>query len=176
MASNAPNIVLVGFMGAGKSTIGQVLAKRLSLDFWDSDSRIEELAGVSIPDIFRTHGEKYFRRLEYRVLCDLINLQGVVISTGGGAVTNGTLLDNLLSKGLVIHLEASKETILQRLKGTNNRPMLDHGDLEVRIDELYRARYPEYSKAHYTVKTDGKEVESIVEEIVALIDDRIGLK
>ena len=106
----------------------------------------------------------------------LINLQGVVISTGGGAVTNGTLLDNLLSKGLVIHLEASKETILQRLKGTNNRPMLDHGDLEVRIDELYRARYPEYSKAHYTVKTDGKEVESIVEEIVALIDDRIGLK
>ena len=75
MVSNTTNIVLVGFMGAGKSTIGKALAKRLSMDFWDSDSRIEEVAGTSIPDIFRTHGEKYFRRLEYRVLCYLINLR-----------------------------------------------------------------------------------------------------
>lgn len=176
MASNAPNIILVGFMGAGKSTIGQALAKRLSLDFWDSDSRIEELAGVSIPDIFRTHGEKYFRRLEYEVLLYLTNLQGAIISTGGGAVTNGSLLDHLLSKGLVIHLEASKETILQRIKSTDNRPMLGHedGELADRIDKLYRIRYPEYLKAHCTVKTDNKEVESIVDEIVGLIDNIIG--
>ncbi|HZJ58086.1 MAG TPA: shikimate kinase [Clostridia bacterium] len=176
MAPKMPNIILVGFMGAGKSTIGRALAKRLSLTFWDSDCRIEEIAGDSIPDIFKTHGEEYFRGLEYKVLCDLAELQGAIISTGGGAVTNGGLLDLLLSKGLVIHLEASKETIWRRLKGGDDRPMLHHGDLWERINELYRIRYPKYMRAHYTVKTDGKSVALVVKEIVGLIDGEIASK
>ena len=96
VVSNTTNIVLVGFMGAGKSTIGS-LARGYP---WISGIPTQDRRSCRnlYSGYFRTHGEKYFRRLEYRVLCDLINLQGVVISTGGGAVTNGTLLDNLLSR------------------------------------------------------------------------------
>lgn len=113
-------------MGVGKSTTGIALAEKLSYKFLDSDHKIEELAGMSIPDIFRTYGEKYFRRLEYEVIRDIANMSGIVLATGGGAVMNNKLFDILMSKGTVIHLDASLSTLYDRLKDSNNRPMLNH--------------------------------------------------
>lgn len=163
------NIVLVGFMGVGKSTVGKALAKRLSYEFYDSDDKIQQIAGMDITEIFKTHGEKYFRRLEYEVITAKIGQRNVVISTGGGAVMNEQLYNLLLSKAIVIHLEASLEILYHRLSNSSNRPMLDHHDLKKRIDELYELRHPIYMKAHHNVKIDGKDLNSIVEEILSIV-------
>jgi len=160
-------------MGVGKSTTGIALAEKLSYKFLDSDHKIEELAGMSIPDIFRTYGEKYFRRLEYEVIRDIANMSGIVLATGGGAVMNNKLFDILMSKGTVIHLDASLSTLYDRLKDSNNRPMLNHNsNRKKRIEDLYMLRRPIYMKAHHTINTDGKEVRDIVDEIVEIIMGR----
>ena len=166
------NIILIGFMGVGKSTIGSELAKKLSYIFIDSDQKIEEAAGMSIPDIFRIYGEKYFRRLEYKIIKDLVDMPRIVLATGGGAVMNRQLFDILMSKSTVINLEASLSTLYDRLKKSDNRPMLDHNDRKKRIEDLYRLRRPVYMKAHYTIDIDGKEVKDIVDEIVEVMFGR----
>lgn len=166
------NIILVGFMGVGKSTIGSELAKKISYKFLDSDNKIEERAGMSIPDIFRIYGEKYFRRLEFEIIKDIVNMSGIVLATGGGAVMNKQLFEMLMSKGTVIHLDASLSTLYDRLKDSNNRPMLNHSNRKKRIDELYSLRRPVYMKAHHTINTDGKKIEDIVDEIVEIIIGR----
>lgn len=162
-------IVLIGFMGVGKSTIGEALARRLSYDFLDSDTIIEDRTGINIPDIFKSHGEEYFRGLEYEVIRDIVGRSRVVISTGGGAIMNERLFGLLLSRALVIHLEATKETLYSRLEEPSSRPMLHHGNLRERIDELYELRHPTYMRAHYSIKIDGKDVEEIVGEILELV-------
>ena len=163
------NIVLIGFMGVGKSTIGSELAKRLSYDFLDSDHRIEEVAGISIPDIFHTHGEEYFRRLEYDIIKDIVKRPGIVLATGGGAVMNRQLFDMLMSEDIVIHLDASLTTLYDRLKDSSSRPMLGHSNRKKRIDELYKLRKPIYMRAHHTIDTNYKKVKEIVDEIVKVI-------
>lgn len=163
------NIILIGFMGVGKSTIGSKIAEKLSYKFIDSDHKIEEKSGMSIPDIFHIYGEKYFRRLEFEVIKDIVNMSDIVLATGGGAVMNNQLFDILLSKGTVIHLDASLSTLYDRLEDSNNRPMLDHSNRKKRIDELYWLRRPVYMKAHHTINTDGKKIEEIVDEIVEII-------
>ena len=159
-------------MGVGKSTIGSELAKKLSYKFIDSDHKIEEIAGMSIRDIFRTYGEKYFRSLEYEVIRDIVSISDIVLATGGGAVMNNELFDILLSKGIVIHLDASLSTLYDRLMDSNNRPMLDHSNPKKRIEELYKLRRPIYMKAHHTINTDGKKVRNIVDEIAEIIIGR----
>lgn len=164
------NIVLIGFMGVGKSTIGKMLGDKLSYRFLDSDDEIEKIAGVSISDIFNSYGEEYFRELEFQVLSNIIDEAKLIISTGGGAVMNRKLFNILLSKGIVIHLDASIETLYDRLKDSNDRPMLYHDDLEKRIEELYKLRRPIYMRAHYTINTDGKTKEDINNEILQIIN------
>ncbi len=163
------NIILIGFMGVGKSTIGRVLARQLSYNFIDTDEKIKEIAGIEIPDIFRIHGEEYFRRLEYEAIISWVDHPNTVISTGGGAVMNKQLFDILLSKGLVIHLEASLSTLYDRLRDSDDRPMLHHDEPKKRIEDLYKLRYPTYMRAHYTIKTDNKSVIQITNEIMDII-------
>lgn len=167
------NIVLIGFMGAGKSTIGKRLAEGLSLNFCDSDERIEEVAKTSIANIFELQGEEYFRSLEYKVLSELIQLSGAVISTGGGAIMNKELFDLLLSKGLVIYLDATIETLFERLKDSSNRPLLFGNDPLGQMKKILKLRQPEYMKAHYTIQTDNKGEDEIVGAILAIIRDNI---
>ncbi|NLI60859.1 MAG: shikimate kinase [Clostridiales bacterium] len=162
-------IILIGFMGVGKTTIGSELAKKLSYAFVDTDEKIMEIAGTDIPDIFNRHGEEYFRRLEYKAIMDIMNLHKLVVSTGGGAVMNRELFNTMLSKGTVIHLDASSALLYDRLKDSSNRPMLNHGNLKRRIDELYTQRRPIYMMAHHTVTTDGKSKEQIMNDIIKLI-------
>lgn len=164
------NVALIGFMGTGKSTIGNELAKELSYTFIDSDNRIEQALGVSIPEIFKVYGEDYFRKLEYDTIVNIIDESGIVLSTGGGAVMNKQLFDLLLSRTIVINLEASLETLYERLKSTNNRPMLYDHDLKNRITELYRVRHPIYMKAHHSIRVDGMDIKQITNKIIKIIN------
>ena len=164
------NIVLMGFMGAGKTTIGKKLAKALEYEFIDTDEWIEKEKGRKISDIFAEDGEAVFRDME----TDLLKrLQGseekFVLSIGGGMPVreqNRALLRNL---GIVIYLKTSKEEIIRRVSGNKNRPLLQGGDLEEKVTNLMNAREQIYVEtAHVEVITDEKNPLEVIEEIIKL--------
>ena len=164
------NIVLMGFMGAGKTTIGKKLANALKYEFIDTDEWIEKEKGRKISDIFAEDGEAVFRDME----TDLLKrLQGseekFVLSIGGGMPVreeNRALLRNL---GIVIYLKTSKEEIIRRVSGNKNRPLLQGGDLEEKVTNLMNAREQIYIEtAHMEVITDGKNPLGVIEEILKL--------
>lgn len=162
------NIILIGFMGSGKTTVGQQLAERLSYHFYDSDHLIEKRAGDTINHIFATHGEEYFREMETALLKELSStMDHCVLSTGGGLPVrekNATLIKEM---GYVIYLKASKATTIQRLMGDTSRPLLQGDVLEQKVDKLLTARTPIYEKAaHKIVATDNKSVDEIVHMIM----------
>lgn len=134
------NIFLVGLMGAGKTTVGRALAKRLNKRFIDSDHEIEERTGATIPLIFEIEGEAAFRQREAEVIRDLTAQQDIVLATGGGAVLNAESRAYLKSRGTVIYLRASVNSIVQRTSHDKNRPLLQTGDPRKTIEELSRIR------------------------------------
>lgn len=160
-------IVLMGFMGAGKTTIGKALAKKLGCRFADTDELIEQEQGRTIPEIFEKEGETYFRNLETELLKNLqMQKESFVLSLGGGVPVreeNRALLRNL---GTVIYLETSKEEIIKRVSKNKNRPLLQGGGLEEKVSTLMAARESIYREtAHVTVPTDGKDIEQLVSEL-----------
>ena len=164
------SIVLMGFMGAGKTTIGKKLAKALEYEFIDTDEWIEKEQGRKISDIFVEDGEAVFRDME----TDLLKrLQGreekFVLSIGGGMPVreqNRALLRNL---GAVIYLKTSKEEIIRRVSGSRNRPLLQGGDLEEKVTNLMNSRARIYTEtAHVEIITDGKNSKEVTEEILTL--------
>lgn len=161
------NIILIGFMGAGKTTVGKLLAKEKGLCFVDTDERIALEQGCSIPEIFAEHGENYFRDLETALLKKMQeDTYDSVISVGGGMPVrsrNRKLLRNL---GCVIYLSAVKQTILERVKNDGSRPMLSGQDLETRVEQLMREREALYRQtAHIDVRTDGRSVRYVMKII-----------
>lgn len=165
------NIILTGFMGAGKTTIGRSLSKRLKVPFVDTDMRIEEEQKRSISDIFAKEGEAYFRKLENQLLEVLIEeTDGCIISVGGGLPVqemNHPLLKRL---GKTVYLKAEKETLLGRLQGDTARPLLQGGELEKKIENLMTAREAVYeSIADVIIRTDGKNRGEVVEEICRMM-------
>lgn len=163
------NIALIGFMGSGKTTVGKILAKELRAYFADSDQVIEEKNGMTIPDIFERFGEAYFRELEEKTICSILERDNTVISTGGGAVLNRKLFEYIKSNAEVIHLEASIDTLWNRIKNCTNRPMLYCNDPRKRMEELYKERLPIYRKAHYNIVTDGKKPIDVAKEIILIL-------
>ncbi len=162
------NIVLCGFMGCGKSTVGKLLAERLGYTFCDSDAVIEQREGTTISNIFAQKGEGYFRELEKKVIRELSEQFGLVIATGGGAVLNTENADNLRKTGLVIFLDVTPETVLKRLEGDTTRPLLMRDDKESAVRELMAKRKPLYASAgHYSVSADNS-AEDIADEIIEL--------
>jgi shikimate kinase len=164
------NIVLMGFMGAGKTTIGKKLASALKYEFIDTDEWIEKEQGRKISDIFAEDGEAAFRDMETDLLKRLQNrTEKFVLSIGGGMPVreeNRALLRNL---GAVIYLKTSKEEIIRRVSGSRNRPLLQGGDLEKKVTNLMCAREQIYMEtAHVEVITDGKNPKKVVEEILTL--------
>ena len=164
------NIVLMGFMGAGKTTIGKKLAKALEYEFIDTDEWIEKEQGRKISDIFAEDGEAVFRDMETDLLKRLQESEGkFVLSIGGGMPVreeNRALLRNL---GIVIYLKTSKEEIIRRVSGNKNRPLLQGGDLEEKVTNLMNAREQIYVEtAHVEVITDGKNPLEVIEEIIKL--------
>ena len=164
------NIVLVGFMGSGKSVVGRALASRLGWEFLDTDTRIEELAGCSVGEIFDAEGEAGFRRCEREVLASLAATKGAVISTGGGIVLAEENWPLLRALGPVICLEAGTDTTLNRVRGGRaRRPLLEVDDPAAKIERMKAERAPHYARADHRVDTDDKSPAEVADEILALL-------
>ena len=159
-------VALCGFMGTGKSRIGWELSRRLSLTFIDTDRVIERVSCMRISDIFEYYGEEVFRDYETEVIQRCLRLEHAVISTGGGTPTRKQNRDMLKSRGPVISLWASPETIYKRTR-RHKRPLLEMGNPIDRINELYKTRKAAYEDAaSIHVSTDGRDSTDVVEEIV----------
>ncbi len=164
------NIVLIGFMGTGKTAVGRRLASRLGRKFIDTDAEIERVTGKTIPQIFAQDGELRFRSEERLVIQKLSRQEGMVIATGGGAVLNPENMADLKRNGITICLTAEPEIIYQRVRGKKHRPLLNKkGDLLGQIKELLDRRKPFYQAADYTVDTSYKTPEKVVDEIIAYL-------
>jgi shikimate kinase len=166
-ALGARSIVLIGMMGAGKSSVGRRLAARLGLPFVDADAEIEAAAGCSIPEMFAEHGEPYFRDGERRVIARLLDDGPQVLATGGGAWMNAETRDNIAGKGISVWLEADVDVLLRRVKRRNNRPLLAGPDSEATLRRLVEERYPVYALADITVRSRDVTHETVVGEILA---------
>jgi shikimate kinase len=163
------NIVLTGFMGTGKTAVAGELSRLLGREVLDADTEIERTAAMPIKEIFRLHGEPYFRDLEAQVIKRLSRRRGVIISTGGGAVLRRDNMEALKAHGVVVCLRASPEVILQRTQGTDERPLLQVEDPLKRIKELLQAREPYYQEADLMIDTDGKTPLQVAQEILEQI-------
>lgn len=162
-------IYIIGFMGVGKSTIGKHIAKELGFSFIDTDSLIVNKENMKITEIFKKHGEEYFREIERQVLLDLNKEDNCVISTGGGLPLYKDNMDVILESGVSIWLSAKKETILKNLKNDFSRPILNGSNKEQVIEELLSQRSKVYCRAQYQIDVNSKSVKNIVNEIKAEI-------
>ncbi len=165
--SNLQSIFLVGPMGAGKSTIGRLLARELGLVFTDSDREIEERSGANIPWIFDVEGEAGFREREARVIDDLSLKGGLVLATGGGVVMREENRQALRSRGTVVYLQTSVDEQLERTSRDRNRPLLQTEDPQAVLAELMAVRDPLYREvADLIVSTDRQSPKAVVQSIV----------
>ena len=166
------NIILVGSMGAGKTTLGKHLASRLGFDFIDTDQVVEARAGADIPWIFDVEGEEGFRLRETAALKDVLHQSQKVIATGGGIVTraeNRQLLNN--QPGLVFYLTASVDQLVKRTYKDKKRPLLQVDNPRAKIRELFEQRDPLYKEvSDYIIVTDNKAFKALVNEVLQLID------
>lgn len=161
------NIVLVGPMGSGKSTIGRRLAQALGMEFRDSDREIEQRTGADIPLIFELEGEAGFRARERAMIEQLTELDGVVLATGGGSILDEDNRRCLGERGTVIYLQTSVEQQLQRTARDQNRPLLQTENPRERLESLLAQRDPLYRQtADMIIDTDGRTVNSVVNEIL----------
>ena len=168
----ARSIVLVGMMGAGKSSIGRRLASRLNIPFVDADTEIERAAGMSVADIFARHGEADFRSGEARVIARLLKGGPQVQATGGGAVMNADTRAAIKAKGVSIWLTAEVDVLMRRIhKRRHERPMLQTADPAARLRELLAEREPAYALSDLTVQSREVPHEAIVTEIVSALSD-----
>jgi shikimate kinase len=157
------NIFLVGMMGAGKTSVGRVLARDLGKTFYDSDQLIESRTGVRIPVIFELEGESGFRARERAVIAELTELHGVVIATGGGAVLDADNRAALSARGVVVYLRGSVNELWNRTRHDRHRPLLQTPDPLARLKELYAQRDPLYREvAHLTVDTGSQSLRVLV--------------
>ncbi len=159
-------VLLIGLMGAGKSTVGRRLARALNLPFCDSDDEITEAAGCSIADIFEIYGESIFRDLEERVILRLLGEPSQILASGGGAFINPRIREAVLERATTIWLKADIDTLLERVSRRNIRPLLKKGDKRAILTRLMEERYPIYAQAHITVDSSNGTHEDIVRAII----------
>jgi shikimate kinase len=163
------SVVLVGMMGAGKSSIGRRLAARLTVPFVDADSEIEAAAGMTIPEIFAKHGEPYFRAGEARVIARLLDAGPQVLATGGGAVMDPTTRQLIAAKSVSVWLKADVEVLLRRTKRRGERPLVDQ------LKTLLPLREPFYALSDLTIQSREEPHDAIVAELVAGLSGKLGI-
>ena len=169
----AGNIYLIGMMGAGKTTVGRTLARRLKLRFVDSDHEIEARCGVKIPVIFEIEGEPGFRAREAQAIAELTKLEGVVLATGGGVVLRQDNRRLLAARGTVVYLRATPEHLHERVRQDRNRPLLAGADPLARLRELYRERDPLYREvADLVVDTGRQSVQVLARGLLEQLGER----
>jgi shikimate kinase len=166
-------LVLVGMMGAGKSSIGRKLAAKLGLPFVDADAEIERAAGMSISEIFAKHGEPYFRAGEARVIARLLEGGPQVLATGGGAFMNPESRAAIRAKGISVWLRAEYEVLIRRIKRRHDRPMLQTDDPDETLKRLLAERDPVYAEADVAVHSRDVPHETIIAEILAALAPRL---
>jgi shikimate kinase len=161
------SVVLVGMMGAGKSSVGRRLAARLGIPFVDADAEIESAAGMSITEVFAKHGELYFRAGEARVIARLLDNGPQVLATGGGAVIDPATRALIAQKGISIWLKADLEVLLRRTKRRSDRPLAE------RLATLLPQREPLYAQADFTVQSREEPHDTVVDEMIAGLASRV---
>ncbi|MFV0635138.1 shikimate kinase [Mitsuokella sp.] len=163
------NVVLIGFMGTGKTSTGRVLAQKLGISFLDLDQEIEKEYGMAIPDMFAKKGEAYFRSCEHAMVEKAAKRQNTVISTGGGTVKDPKNMEALRRSGVVVCLQADVDTILARTASKGERPVLDkedRGDRRRAIEKLIAERRALYKQADFSVDTSRLSPLQVVDEIL----------
>ena len=167
MVMQLHNVFLIGLMGSGKTTIGQLLAKRLQLPFIDSDHELEQRTGVNVATIFEIEGEPAFRQREVAIIDELSSLQPIVLATGGGAILNPQTRNVLRERGTVIYLHSAAETSYERIRRNRDRPLLLVDDPLARLRQLYDLRHPLYAEtAHFVVESYRDRPSAIIAEII----------
>ena len=169
----AGNIFLVGLMGAGKTTVGRLLARRLKLRFYDSDQEIERRCGVKVPLIFEIEGEAGFRAREEQLVAELTALEGIVLATGGGAVLAVASRRDLSARGTVVYLHARPEDLYERVRQDRNRPLLATADPLSRLRELHAERDALYREvAHLILDTGAQSAQVLARELLDKLQER----
>ncbi|MCV6576057.1 MAG: shikimate kinase [Cohaesibacter sp.] len=166
-------IILVGLMGAGKTTIGRRLAKRLDIAFRDADHEIEAAANLSVAEIFAQHGEAHFRDGEKKVIARLLDEGAHVLATGGGAWMNEQTRAAVAERGISVWLKAEFDILMERVRRRSHRPLLQDPDPEGVMQRLIDERYPVYSQANVTVLSRDVPHEAIVSAVVEALEDYV---
>ena len=169
--SDARSVVLVGLMGAGKTTVGRRLARRLGLDFVDADAEIEQAAGETVPEIFARHGEAAFRAGERRVITRLLAGPPHVLATGGGAFMDPVTRANIAARGISIWLKADLDVLMKRVAKRGDRPLLQNGDPRSTMKRLIDERYPVYAEADIAIDSIEGPHEAVVETIIGKLNE-----
>lgn len=161
-----PNIIITGFMGTGKTTVGKIISNKLNFIFLDIDELIEKTTGMKISEIFKKFGENRFRDIETEMVKIVIKKRGQVISTGGGVVLREENLHNLKKSGIIFCLTASPNTIFERTKGCKDRPLLQVDNPQDKIKKLMNERRPFYEKAGIIINTDGLTASEVADRMI----------
>lgn len=167
---DARSIVLVGLMGAGKTTVGRRLAQKLNMGFADADIEIERAAGETIPEIFERHGEAAFREGERRVIARLLEGEPLVLATGGGAFMDETTREIIAARGISVWLHADLDVLMRRVSRRNNRPLLKQGDPRETMARLIDLRYPVYAQADIRVESMEGPHELVVDDVITHLE------
>ncbi|MBN3039341.1 MAG: shikimate kinase [Candidatus Omnitrophica bacterium] len=165
------NIVLVGFMGTGKTAVGRLLAKEMGIKYISTDEVIEDKERRSINDIFKKNGEPYFRSVEKEIVKKVSELDRFVIDAGGGVVLDEENIQNLKRNGKIVCLSADVNTILERTKRYRHRPLLNVKDPRQKVESLLQERAPFYAKADFTIDTSEMTIEQVAEKIKQGVDE-----
>lgn len=160
------HIVLIGLMGAGKTSIGRLIARRLRMPFTDADAEIEKAAGLTIWEIFKVHGEQAFRDGERRIIARLLDLPPGVLATGGGAFMNAETRAAIRQKGVSIWLRADVATLYDRTRKRRHRPLLNNEDPRGTLERLATLRYPIYAEADITIDTGAERPRETADRII----------
>jgi shikimate kinase len=165
------NLVLIGMMGVGKSTIGKLLSKKFNIQFEDIDKIIERKLSLSIKEIFETKGEKFFREIEEKMSIEILQEKRIIIALGGGAFLNNLIRKNLKKFSISIWLDLNPKYIFQRIKKNKIRPLLNHAKSEKDVEEIYKKRKAIYSLADFRINCNLKAKYAIVKEITKIYED-----
>ena len=168
------SIVLIGMMGAGKSSVGRCLQRRTGLARFDTDEIVSSKFGLSIPEIFSTHGERRFREVEAQALVELAAGEGTIIVTGGGIVLRQENVDLLKQLGTIVWLDANEETLFERASRRSNRPLLQTEDPRTTFSEMVRARAPLYAKvADIRIDTSALTHDEVADVILRKVEESV---
>ena len=164
------NLVLLGMMGVGKSTLGKIVAKKLNLEFIDTDAKIEEKCLMEISTIFKQKGEKFFRLEEEKEVLKSLKKNNCVIALGGGAFVNKTVRNNILKNAVSVWLDSDLKILSKRTKWNKKRPLLDKENNEITINKLYEERKNIYKMANYRINCSSLNKKNIVDEIIIIYE------